>query len=381
MDKKVIERADLFCRAGSKNAVYHIQIVEQGDGTCVVNYQNGRAGGTLQTGSLTPAPVSLEAARKLFEKKVKSKLKDSPPYQLMDVAASVQFAEVSSDVSGRATGLVPQLLNEIGFDQWSEVERYINDPTFVAEHKVDGERRGALHIEGVGPVGSNRKSLQVALPQQIAASLAHAQCAVDGEILGDVLYVFDLYEVGGVCVRGLPLRERKKRLALIAGDFGPNVRVLPSAYTSDEKRALIERTRELGQEGVVFKSLDAPYEEGRPNSGGPQLKFKHWKFAHVVVVRCNEDRRSVVVGVVDGTDSSERVVEVGSVTVPQSKNVPPDGSIIRVKYLYAYEGGSLFEPTLAAVASAEQRCDARLEKLSFKKPHVEIAIGRVAIAA
>ena len=79
----IIDRADLACKSGSKDAVYHLQIVEM-EGGFVVNYQNGRAGGTLAGGSKSPkGPGTLELARKTFDKVVKEKMTASPPYQPM----------------------------------------------------------------------------------------------------------------------------------------------------------------------------------------------------------------------------------------------------------------------------------------------------------
>ena len=45
-----------------------------------------------------------------------------------------------------------------------------------------------------------------------------------------------------------------------------------------------------GNEGVVFKLKDAPHIPGRPNSGGPQLKFKFYEAASFIVAKANAKR-------------------------------------------------------------------------------------------
>jgi hypothetical protein len=40
---------------------------------------------------------------------------------------------------------------------------------------------------------------------------------------------------------------------------------------------------------------------------------------------------------------------VGSVTIPPSHTVPAAGSIVEVRYLYAYEGGSLYQPVYLGI--------------------------------
>ena len=134
----VIDRADLACKSGSKDAVYHLQIVEV-EGGFVVNYQNGRAGGTLAGGSKSPkGPGTLELARKTFDKVVKEKMGASPPYQPMPGEGS-QFTQLSAEMKERSTGLLPQLLNDLPATM--NLEELMRDSNFVVQQKFDGERR------------------------------------------------------------------------------------------------------------------------------------------------------------------------------------------------------------------------------------------------
>ena len=63
---------NLFYRDGSSDKVYQIQIAPIGD-LFVVNFQFGRRGTALQTGSKTTSPVSLSKAEQIFDKLVAEK--------------------------------------------------------------------------------------------------------------------------------------------------------------------------------------------------------------------------------------------------------------------------------------------------------------------
>ena len=368
---KVVERADLFCKAGSKDAVYHMEIVET-DGGYLVNYRNGRAGGTLTPGSKTPTPLpTLEAARKVMDKTVKEKLKASPPYQLMEATGS-SFTQVQADVAGRATGLLPQLLNEIDTEDPAAVAAVVNDDFYCIEQKADGERRMLRSLgDGSVPIGSNRKGQEVPLPLEIANSVAHIRCTLDGEIIGSQFYAFDILELNGTDLRGERQEHRKAKLHGIGHQLGRGITILPAAHTKAEKMAMIEMCRLLKQEGVVAKDITAPYTEGRPNSGGPQLKLKNWAITTVIVVKENEGKRSVVVAVVDGQD---QLVEVGSVTIPQNAVMPEPGTFMEVRYLYAFPQGALFEATFRRVRADHDRSHASIGKLKYKADHVDVAV-------
>ncbi len=59
--------------------------------------------------------------------------------------------------------------------------------------------------------------------------------------------------------------------------------------------------------------MDAPFSPGRPNSGGPQLKFKFVESASFIVSARN-DKRSVGLGLFEGNE----LVSAGNVTIPPS---------------------------------------------------------------
>lgn len=69
-----MKNISLYFKEGSSDKEYHVQMVKSGKGV-VVNFQYGRVGNTLQTGTKTPTPVSEEEAEKVYDKLVKEKMR------------------------------------------------------------------------------------------------------------------------------------------------------------------------------------------------------------------------------------------------------------------------------------------------------------------
>jgi hypothetical protein len=63
------------------------------------------------------------------------------------------------------------------------------------------------------------------------------------------------------------------------------------------------------------------------------------------------------------------------VTVPANKDVPTEGQLLDVKYLYAFVDGDLFLPTFKDVREDLVRGDALRSKLCFKADHVDVEIS------
>ena len=101
----------------------------------------------------------------------------------------------------------------------------------------------------------------------------------------------------------------------------------------DQKTELWERLRRENREGIVFKRLDAPYTPGKPNSGGPQLKFKFVATVSAIVAKMNA-KRSVEVSLFKGRS----LISCGNVTIPANHEIPKVGAVVEVRYLYAYPG-------------------------------------------
>jgi hypothetical protein len=186
----------------------------------------------------------------------------------------------------------------------------------------------------------------------------------DGESIGDDYHAFDLLELKGENLRPLPYETRLVRLVnlLLAGVNHPHVKLVGTAFTTAQKTELWQRLRRENREGIVFKRLDAPFAPGKPNSGGPQLKFKFVATASAVVAKINV-RRSVEVSLFNGRS----LVSCGNVTIPANHQIPRVGDVVEVRYLYAYRDSlALYQPVYLGPRDDVDPGECLVSQLKFK---------------
>jgi ATP-dependent DNA ligase len=74
------------------------------------------------------------------------------------------------------------------------------------------------------------------------------------------LYAFDLLELNGRDLRGLPLGDRKKQLARLVGKR--RIGIVLSEHTEEDGAAIFQQACRMGLEGIVSKRLNASYRSG-----------------------------------------------------------------------------------------------------------------------
>jgi bifunctional non-homologous end joining protein LigD len=81
-----------------------------------------------------------------------------------------------------------------------------------------------------------------------------------GTVSEAMLYAFDLLELDGDDLRGLPLGDRKKRLARLLARR--RLGIVLSEHTADDGATIFRQACLMGLEGIVSKRLSAPYRSG-----------------------------------------------------------------------------------------------------------------------
>jgi len=263
--------------------------------------------------------------------------------------------------AGRATGLVPMLLNAI---EPEEAAQLLQNPDWCMQEKFDGRR---LLIEKTGDkiVGCNRRGLAISLPFPFIRDVARIQrdLVFDGESVGDTFHVFDLLELDGEDLRPRPLKQRLLELInVLASAQRPNLSMIHTTFSTGDKTRLFEEIRQGRREGVVFKRIDAPYVPGRPNSGGNALKHKFTATLSAVVDRLNAQRSvSLKLRGARGWQTA------GNVTIPANQPLPQAGDVVEVRYLYAFqESGVLFQPVCLGVRTDVTAAECGTRQLKFK---------------
>lgn len=348
---ETVRSIELSYKEGSSDKVYQAFIKKAPTGF-TVEFAYGRRGNTLNTGSKTTKLVTEAEADKIFDKIVNEKR--SKGYK----EEGVSNIESADHIETTDTGVRPQLLNDIDED---ELEKYLTNDVWCMQEKQDGRRR-LLISNKEGNIAANRKGLSVSINSKIMkafddiSSFGKKKMILDGEDMGDKVMVFDM-------ISTKTYKERYEDLLTIK-DVLPEIEVVHTAWTTEEKRKFLAYCKKTNAEGVVFKHIDAAYAPGRPNSGGSQMKYKFYATASCIVSKLNPNKRSVGISVYDGKD----LITVGNVTVPPNKNIPVVGEIVEIKYLYYFPGGSLFQPVLLDTRDDLDESECTVKKLKAKRP-------------
>ena len=340
-------KTSLYFKDGSSDKEYHTQIVPKGP-LYTVEFQYGRRGGTLKSGTKTPQPVSLSEAQDIYDKLVQEKLNKG--YSTGQSGALFQSAEFEQSFSGISPHLLITTKEE-------EIEKLLKDDSWLMQQKYDGERRLVRKnddkVEGI-----NKKGLIVALPVELTQKISEKQLIIDGEMIGENYYVFDLLELNGKSVKEKPYSWRYQKLKNLSIAH----LVVDTFFTESEKKQAFSQIRDSALEGLVFKHRDSQYQYGRAIGDNVQYKFKFWESATLMVKSVNKNKRSV--SVVGFDDQQE--IALGDVTIPSNKNMPAAGDIVEVRYLYAYKNGSLYQSTYLDQRHDQDKSDCQISQLKYK---------------
>ena len=277
--------------------------------------------------------------------------------RLMQIHSPYQTGNEGTD-----SGIRCQLLNAI--DE-SELSRLLTGRSHCLQQKHDG-RRLMIRKQGDEITGINRRGLIVAIPDAIREAIEHIpyDVLIDGEAVGDTLHAFDLLEVKGNDLRKRRYIDRFSGLIMVIPPNLPALRWVSTVIDPNDKIEIYEELRQSNREGIVFKDVDAHYSPGRPNSGGPQLKFKFVESASFVVTGHNA-KRSVTLGLY--TADGDKLVPAGNVTIPPNHRIPEIGSVSEIRYLYALkQSGSIYQPVYLGPRTDIPAADCTVDQLKFK---------------
>lgn len=353
----LIDSASLYYREGSSDKVYHATI-EDIDGSYVVNFAYGRRGSTLKTGSKTNSPTSLDEAKSIFNSLVKEKTGKGYKY-----AEDSNNSIVVPDSKQESVSEVQcVLLNPI---EENEVNALLENEEWAAQEKLDGVRFLLKKQSDFCPKGFNRSGKSVGYPVGIynAADKYKKNFLIDGELIGQKFYVFDILEYNGKCIRENKLSDRIKALEDVVNNLNSEDIIFTKLHSS--KKQKIDLYKDLlanNKEGIVFKRINAKYYSGRPASGGDYLKFKFYSTCSCVVTGINK-KRSASIGLYKG----KKLVKAGNVTISSNFEIPEVGDIVEVRYLYARkQSGSLYQPTYLGKRTDIDAENCQQKQLKFK---------------
>jgi len=350
-----IKSIQLFFQEGSSDKVYNAAIMEDG-GKFTVSVEWGRRGSKLNTGSKA-VKVSRADADKMFDRLVREKRGKGYEERTRDHAPAAVAPPEGQGSGSKAgpgkrakVGHAAQLLTAIDDD--ADLERFLADDQMIAQQKLDGIRV-LVSVTPEGLVATQRDGKVTQLASKTALSglgyLPHGTI-VDGEVMGDAYWLFDVLQLAGDDVRE---RGYLERWELLENELEPalsgDARVLTVATGKKQKRALHDKLRKANAEGIVFKQRESPYASGRVMT---QRKYKFVKSADVIIVENAGNAYQMAVW--DGS----KLFEVGRVfagtTNATRKELDArlargEKPVAEVKYLYATDDHQLFQPVFVTI--------------------------------
>jgi bifunctional non-homologous end joining protein LigD len=351
----IIKSVSLFFKSGGSDKEYHLQLVED-SGKFLVNFQYGRRGSTLKTGSKTPTPVDQTTAEKIYNKVEKEKLGEG---YVPGTPTETGYVSVTTPT---VTGPVPQLPNPINE---AEVLKLLKDAAWALQEKKDGKHI-VLQKSGSKVTATNKKGIETGFPAVFAEGLKE-DILLDGEAIGETFYAFDLLQIGTEDLRGSSYQARYDALVKWGKTLsGKAIKIVPLMVGYKDKKALFDKLQSEKREGVVLKKLSAVYKSGRPATGGDMLKYKLVSTASCIVTTGREGKRSVALELID----NGKRIQVGNVTIPANKEIPLPETVCECRYLYAYPGGSLFQPVYLGPRDDIDPAECLIEQLKYKPEEI-----------
>lgn len=347
--------ASLYFREGSSDKEYHARVEKRGDGF-VVSFAYGRRGSTLQTGTKTQHPTSLSEATQIWQKLVAAK--EAKGYQRGGNGDSKNVPAPTAQAPARPrVGALPQLLNELPEEELPAFLKLHGD-SWGAQEKHDGKNLVVAKFQfAVNATNKDGQACDISLAIANEVAALDGDFTIMGEGMGERLAVHNIVEMDGHDCRPATYQSRHDVLKALIGKRKGQVFVSPLIVGAKNILAFYKKLKAANAEGMVLKDLEARHTEGRPNSGGTQFKVKFWADCSCIVGAINT-ARSVAVKLGD--------VWMGNVTIPPNHQIPPVGAVVDVKYLYAYKGGSLYQPQYRGVRDDVKPSDCTIAKQRIK---------------
>lgn len=224
----------------------------------------------------------------------------------------------------------PEWISEIKFDGYRLQARLVDgEVTLFTRKGLDWTHRFPEIAKAVAALPARTALLDgeaVVLDEAGASNFALLQQDLGGRggkkiSRNSLYYAFDLLQMDGEDLRGLPLDERKARLAALTEGAGERLRF--SDHIAGDAQAMIRHACRLGLEGIIVKRRDEPYHSGR---GEDWLKVKCTQREEFVIAGFvpSATGKKAVGSLVMGYYESERLVHVGRVGTGYTEAVARD---------------------------------------------------------
>lgn len=257
-----------------------------------------------------------------------------------------------------------------------DVRSLANNDKWWASIKMDGHRLLTIVDDGSLRFQSRTgKPLRVdpalATELQVLAKLP-GTWVFDGEYMPKTghYFLFDLPVAADDLVQtATPYEKRQQHLDVVVGTLASHlIHTLPVWRTTEEKSAAVDRIRDRGGEGLVFKKASSTYRWGRRSKDWMKVKFV--KDVDCVIVDRNRDGKTNWVLAVNDGKTWHEVGEVSGLTGDaNSINI---GSVVTVQCLYASDDNRLVQPVTPRIRHDKDALECTLDQLESIRPNRDI---------
>lgn len=370
---KILDKIKLAYKDARSDKVYNVSLLYH-EALCefVVSYEYGRAGTSLHHGVKYNGDNEVKA-KDTFKKLVSSKM--SKGYEVVHKSKSKLSASASSAAIPKKAkekfGVMPQLLSEINHEIEDHIlEDLLKSEQWVMMPKHDGVRRmykkyikkgeKLTQADVIKVKAGNKKGEDVHISlnrMEAISNFPFDSMILDGEDFGEYYVVFD------IILNEVPFGTRMELLkeAFKKVPKSSKLRLTDCYYTEEAKRKALSNLEKCGAEGVVFIKLSSLYTPGRSHEA---IKYKFTATASFVVLSIHPTKSSIGLGLFD---DEYNMHNVGNATVYPNLDEPKVGNIVEVKYLYAFKGGSIFQPVLLGTRNDVTAAECTMSQLKYKK--------------
>ena len=324
---------------GTSNKEYRLHVIKQGSGY-VVNFQYGRIGGTLQSGTMTKAgPVSFDEATKLFDRKYQEQFNQGYRPRTGEAQAAAPVAAPQAAI-GQRTPYPIEALEEI---EDHEADIYLHSLKYWLQKKNNGEFRQIQKLANGTYLGFNKLGNVVSdLPREIVHELDKMKAKtffVAGELMGNRWVGENLLELDGEDYSRHSYSERFDELEGLILAKARHVTITATWKGVRDKLEGVAALKNSRAEGEVYKLISAIYQPGK---SGQHKKHKYVKTLSALVTAIgHDDHNSATIGLYEGN----KIIEVGHCSLNGKQEVKV-GAVVEVNYLYATEGKRLVQARL-----------------------------------
>lgn len=287
---------------------------------------------------------------------------------------TVDFTEFNSDREAVPGGVV-RIPMKFKSAPISDLSKYVDDNHFAIQQKIDGIRAQIVfeaNVPGCWVRSNSGERLKSSASAPVVVAIEKfyepwtpkTSYCLDGEIINGTFWAFDIVSDK---MNDASFFTRIHALqATVSGIDTDIIKLLPTAFTKDEKQALVDKVIANCGEGFIVKNKLSKYIWG--GRVDHSLKIKLVASVDCVVTNVSSTKDSISLGVYE----DNALIGIGN-TSTIGKGEFQAGDVVEVQYLYAGKNGNLVQPTILRKRDDKAPLECLIDQLKYVNKDVVLA--------